>query len=228
MTNADLILKEACLLAEINLAEQDCTRVSEMPDIETSKSFDKRVNKIIRRMKTGRYKNTRKTARVLILVAALIAIFSITATSVDPLHERIWNFFVETFSDGSTVEFEGNDSTRGTLYSEYTYIPEKYELVKHVQDPLFEKYVFETSDGSQLFCTSKRNDDSLYILNTENTEPEEIIIDNLSALYYSQDEFSKITWSKGEYVYSVYQHSSTNLLSKQELIKIAESRKNVY
>ncbi len=228
MINTGLILKEACLLAEINLAEQDCTRVSEMPDIETSKSFDKRVNKIIRRMKTGRYKNTRKTARVLILVAALIAIFSITATSVDPLHERIRNFFIETLTDISTVEFEDNNSTKGTLYSRYTYIPDGYELVTHEQGKLLERLVFEDTVGNQFICTSRSNDESFSMLDTEDTLMEEITIDALPALYHSKDDFSRVTWSKGEYNYSVQQYSSTNPLSKDELIKIAESRENVY
>ena len=168
MVNTDLILKEACRRAELNIAEQDSIRLSEMPDIETSKDFDRRVDKIIRRMKTGKYKKTRKVLRVFILVAILIVTFSITATGVDPLHERIRNFFIETFSDGSTIEFKDSSITRGTLYSEYTYIPEGYELVKHVQDPFFEKYVFEDLNGNQLFCASRSNDEAFSMLNTEN------------------------------------------------------------
>ena len=228
MVNIDLILKEACRRAELNIAEQDSIRLSEMPDIETSKDFDRRVDKIIRRMKTGKYKKTRKVLRVFILVAILIVTFSITATGVDPLHERIRNFLIETFSDGSTIEFKDNSMTRGTLYSEYTYIPEGYELVKHVQDPRFEKFVFEDSQGNQLFLSSRPNDESFSMLDTEEVGVEEIIINILPGLYYYKDDFTQVTWSEGKYNYSVHQYSLTEQLSKEELIKIAESRKNVY
>ncbi len=53
MTNIDLILKEACRIAELNLAEQDCARVSEMPDIETSENFDRRVKELFPSHKDG-------------------------------------------------------------------------------------------------------------------------------------------------------------------------------
>ncbi len=228
MVNTDLILKEACRRAELNIAEQDSIRLSEMPDIETSKDFDRRVNKIIRRMKTGKYKKTRKVLRVFILVAILIVTFSITATGVDPLHERIRNFFIETFSDGSTIEFKDSSMTRGTLYSEYTYIPEGYELVKHVEGENFEKFIFENVDQSQFVCISRPNDNSFSMLNTENVAAEEITINAFPAIYHYQDNFAQVTWSIGNYNYSVYQYSSTDQLSKEELITIAESRKNVY
>lgn len=226
MVNTDLILKEACRRAELNIAEQDSIRLSEMPDIETSKDFDRRVDKIIRRMKTGKYKKTRKVLRVFILVAILIVTFSITATGVDPLHERIRNFFIETFSDGSTIEFKDNSMTRGTLYSEYTYIPEGYEIVTHEKGKTFEKYTFGDGNGNQIFCTSRVNDNSFSMLNTENVMSEEVVVNKMTAVYYSQDEFNQLVWMQGEYHYSV--RSVTHLFSKEELIKIAESRENVY
>lgn len=228
MVNTDLILKEACRRAELNIAEQDSIRLSEMPDIETSKDFDRRVDRIIRRMKTGKYKKTRKVLRVFILVAILIVTFSITATGVDPLHERIRNFFIETFSDGSTIEFKDNSMTRGTLYSEYTYIPEGYELVEHTKGSSLERFAFEDSDGNQLFCTARSNDNSFSMLNTENATVEEIMIHGFPSIYYTQEEFCRVTWSEGQYNYSVHQYVSTNQLLKEELVKIAESRKNVY
>lgn len=228
MVNIDLILKEACRRAELNIAEQDSIRLSEMPDIETSKDFDRRVDKIIRRMKTGKYKKTRKVLRVFILVAILIVTFSITATGVDPLHERIRNFFIETFSDGSTIEFKDSSITRGTLYSEYTYIPEGYELVEHIKDPNFEMFALEDSDSNQLFFASQPNDNSFSMLDTEDVDVEEIIINAFPALYYYKDDFTQVTWSEGEYNYSVHQYSLTEQLSKEDLITIAESRKNVY
>lgn len=228
MVNTDLILKEACRRAEQNIAEQDSIRLSEMPDIETSRDFDRRVDKIIRRMKTGKFKRTKKALRVFILVAILIVTFSLTATGVDPLHERIRNFFIETFSDGSTIEFKDSGLTNGTLYSEYTYIPEGYELVEHTKGFSLERFAFEDSNGNQLFCTARPNDNSFSMLDTEDVGVEEITINALPGLYCSQDDFSQVTWSEGEYNYSVYQYASTNQLSKEELIRIAESRKNVY
>lgn len=228
MVNTDFILKEACRRAEQNIAEQDSIRLSEMPDIETSKDFDRRVDKIIRRMKTGKFKNTKKALRVFILVAILIVTFSLTATGVDPLHERIRNFFIETFSDGSTIEFKDSGLTNGTLYSEYTYIPEGYELVEHTQDPRFERFAFEDLDGNQLFFTSQPNDNSFSMLNTENATVEEIAINGFPAIYHFKDSFVQVAWSTGDYNYSVHQCALTDQLSKEELIRIAESRKNVY
>lgn len=228
MADMDMILKNACRIAEEDIAKNEFSRLNEMPDIETSDDFDERINKIIRRMKSGKHKGTKKFFRVLILVAALIVVFSVTAIGATPFHEKIKYFFMETFHDVSTVEFENSNSTRGTLYSKYSYIPEGYEMTNHTKDSRYEKYTFEDAEGNQLFCTSRANDNSLSMLDTEDIVPEEITINKSSALYYSKENFSRVTWSTGEYHYSIYQYSSTNQITKDELIKMAESRENVY
>ncbi len=225
MVNTELILREACRLAELDLAEQDCARVSNMPDIETSKRFDRRVNKIIRRMKTGKYKNTKKAARVLILVAALIAVFSINATGVNPLQEKVRNFFVNTFNAGSLIQFEDDNSTRGTLYSEYTWVPEGYELLEKDSKETYERIVYKGNAGDEIISVSRKNDSSILSVDTENMKFEEIVINNSSAMYYADDESSQIIWSKGNYNYRITVSSS---VAKDELIKMAESRENVY
>lgn len=228
MADMDMILKNACRIAEEDIAKNEFSRLNKIPDIKTSGNFDERINKIIRRMKSVKRRGTKKFFRVLILVAALIVVFSVTAIGATPFHEKIKYFFMETFHDVSTVEFENSNSTRGTLYSKYSYIPAGYEMTNHTQDSRYEKYTFEDVEGNQLFCTGKHNDDSFYILDTENISAEEILINGTDAIYYSQDEFCKITWIKGEYIYSIYQYSSTNQITKDELIKMAESRENVY
>lgn len=228
MADMDMILKNACRIAEEDIAKNEFSRLNEMPDIETSGDFDERINKIIRRMKSGKHRGTKKFFRVLILVAALIVVFSVTAIGATPFHEKIKYFFMETFHDVSTVEFENSNSPRGTLYSKYSYIPAGYEMTNHTKDSRYEKYTFEDAESNQLFCTARINEDSFSILDTEDTFTEEITIDTLDAIYYSKDDFSKVIWTKGEYIYSIYQYSANNQITKDELIKIAESRENVY
>lgn len=228
MADMDMILKNACRIAEEDIAKNEFSRLNKIPDIKTSGNFDERINKIIRRMKSVKRRGTKKFFRVLILVAALIVVFSVTAIGATPFHEKIKYFFMETFHDVSTVEFENSNSTRGTLYSKYSYIPAGYEMTNHTQDSRYEKYTFEDVEGNQLFCTSRANDNSLSMLDTEDIVPEEITINKSSALYYSKENFSRVTWSTGEYHYSIYQYSSTNQITKDELIKMAESRENVY
>lgn len=233
MNNTDLNLKEACRLAEESIAKQEIARVSEMPNFETSEDFDKRVNKIIRQNKnekqTSQTENTpratRRATRVFILVAALIAIFSVTATAVNPLHERIRNFFVETFSSGSLIQFDDSNSVRGTLYSEYTYIPKGYELVEKKSSDASERMLYKNDAGNEVVCVSRKNDPSLSSADSENLKAEEILINGYTAIYMGNDDFSQVMWSNGEYNYSI---SSNEPLSQRELIKIAESRENVY
>lgn len=233
MNNTDLNLKEACRLAEESIAKQEIARVSEMLDFETSEDFDKRVNKIIRQNKnekqTTQMENTpratRRATRVFILVAALIAIFSVTATAVNPLHERIRNFFVETFSSGSLIQFNDSNSVRGTLYSEYTYIPKGYELVEKKSSDASERMLYKNDAGNEVVCDSGKNNSSALSADTENMTGEEIAVGGLTGIYYSSDSFSKLMWSNGDYNYSI---SSNEPLSQKELIKIAESRENVY
>lgn len=120
MTNTDSILRRACAMAEENIVDREYARASELPDIETSKDFDKRIRKLASKARksikenksagrTGAKVNEtngnlhlveRKTAeseenvkemtvrsakrgiRVFVLVAALIALFSVTATVI--------------------------------------------------------------------------------------------------------------------------------------------------
>lgn len=239
-------------MAEENIVDREYTRASEIPDIETSKSFDRRVRKLgskarksINENKNAKLhlvekktaesdetvkemtiRSAKRGARVFVLVAALIALFSVTATGINPFQEKIRNFFIETFSAGSIIQFDDNNPINGTLYSEYTYMPEGYELSERDSHETFEKIVYKNENGNEIFCISRSNSSSMSSLDTENMKSEEIAINGLTAMYYSSEDFSGIMWSNGEYNYSVYTASGD--ISKAELIKIAESRKNVY
>ncbi len=226
MDNFDLILKEACGAAELSLAEKDIARHADTPDIETSARFNKRVQKIINRMETGKYKAPKRIIRTLLVVAALIATLSIPATGIDPLQERIKDFFIRTFSDGSILEFEDNRRTKGTLYSNYTWIPEGYEEVERVQDPLFEEIFFENPSGHLIIHGSKKNDGNGLLLDTEDIEYEEIVIQNTTGIYYCNHNTLWIRWTIGDYNYSISAEAAS--VSKEDLIRMANSRENVY
>lgn len=239
-------------MAEENIVDREYTRASEIPDIETSKSFDRRVRKLgskarksinenknaklhLVEKKTGESDETvkemtvrsaKRGARVFVLVAALIALFSVTATGINPFQEKIRNFFIETFSAGSIIQFDDNNPINGTLYSEYTYMPEGYELSEKTRASDYEKLIFSNADGAQIVCVSVGNDSSLSSIDTENMTSEEVYVNALTAIYYSSDDFAGLLWSNGEHYYSVY--TASNDISKSELIKIAESRENVH
>ncbi len=229
MSDFNTILKEAARLAEQDLAEQDYLRFAATPDIETSKEFDERVDKIIASMEPQNCSKPsvlRKTIRTLILVAAIMVIFSISATGGNPFMETIKDFFIRTFTDGSVVTFDDNDQTAGTLYSNYTWIPEGYELVEHTQDEIHELFIFEDQNMNKLTCMSRKNAPSWNLINTEDAPTNEIYINNLPGLYYKQENFVELIWNNGEYYY--YINATSNSITKDDLIRIAESRENVY
>lgn len=229
MSDFNTILKEAARLAEQDLAEQDYLRFAATPDIETSKEFDERVDKIIISMEPKAYSKPsafRKTIRTLIAIAAIIAIFSISATGGNPFMETVKDFFIRTFTDGSIVTFEDNDQTVGTLYSNYTWIPEGYELVEHEQGNTYERIVFENSNKNKLTCMTRKSTPSWAGINTEDVPSEEIYIDTLPGLYCEYEDSTQIIWNIGEYYY--YISATEENISKKDLIRIAESRENVY
>lgn len=229
MSDFNTILKEAARLAEQDLAEQDYLRFAATPDIETSKEFDERVDKIIISMEPKTYSKPsafRKTIRTFIAIAAIIAIFSISATGGNPFMETVKDFFIRTFTDGSIVRFEDNDQTVGTLYSNYTWIPDGYELVEHEQDEIQEIFVFEDHNKNQLICITRKSTPSKSGINTEDALTDEIYINNLPGLYYEQENFIEVIWNTGEYYY--YINAESKNISKEDLIRIAESRENVY
>ncbi len=233
MNNSESLFLEACRLAEERRIEEELSYYNSLPDFEYSKRFEKKMQKLCKQVDSGKYSrksnvipisHMRKPLKILLVAAIMISLLSITALAIEPIREGIKNFFVERYPDISSVEFKDDDTTEGSLYSEYTWIPEGYILKEHKKEKLGEFIVYEDAEGHLLVITSNINEFSEAWINTEGITVEDVIINQTPGIYYSNRGDSQLLWSLGKYNYSVL--GEVESVTKEDLIRIAENRKN--
>ena len=204
--------EKAC---EMALNDWLATIPDEVPEAEYTDKHEKWLKILFNKMRDNRYHTfTTKTVK-LILIAAVISAFFLTAFAVPSSRE----FIIENFDIFSTYRI--SETTNNSVNGEITvgYIPEGFEL----EEKIFEnKSVgYRYSDSKRFFIVSKHSSSSKVDLNTEILEYQTIIISsNTYYCYTNENHTNYVIWNKNDYVYQVYGN-----ISKEELLKIAQNIK---
>ena len=205
--------EKAC---EMSFNDWIATFPDEIPEAEYTDKHEKWLKILFNKMRDNKYHTfTTKTVKLL-LIAAIVSAFFLTAFAIPSSRE----FIIENFDIFSTYTIsEPNDnSVNGEI--EVGYIPEGFGLKETSVDRngVMYKYVF----GENITFKITKHASSVKVdFNTENVETENIVVNNITYIYcLDENKNSTIIWNKNDYIYRI-----DGQLSKEEILKVAESVK---
>lgn len=192
-----------------------------------SDSFNKKMEKLIKRQKKPYYKiiNTAGKRAACIAVAALILSFS-TVMGVDALRNAFKNFIIKIFSTYSEISYveESDVSSPDTIESIYsiTYDLSDYEIDYEDYDSVRRHIIYKKDDIYIDYYQWIKSEYDAH-LNTEDAEISQMEIQGHEAIYYCDNHnYHNLIWDNGEYVIMVNSN-----IGKNELIDIANSVQKV-
>lgn len=218
-------------LLRLALIETDECILSQLPSSEEyehdfSRSFIRKLQKLIRREKYPLFYEIRKiAAAVLIFLTLSAGILMATNESVRAavLH---WLLTIQQNSNGwDSYWYEGNSDLHRNV-SDYTlegFVPEGYKLIDRVDDEIFISEYYIHEDGIHFIFFDVSSPDygiSSGILFDEHTQPIPIIINGYNGLIFLSDldrDSNSITWTDEDGV----MFCIGGILTKEELLNLS-------
>lgn len=149
---------------------------------------------------------------VIMLTCLIVALFSVKS-----LREPFIDFVVKTYEKFTSLFVDKEDDTTEFKVMLPQYIPEGYEIIN--QNDYGNSYVCEyICNNKTLIYTQESNSFSKITVDTEKIIYNRAYINSLEGVYYENKKINCIVFSDGTYSFSI-----SGCLSKEELIKIAES-----
>ncbi|MBR4767134.1 MAG: DUF4367 domain-containing protein [Clostridia bacterium] len=226
MTQSDTALREACILAE-ELYWKDFFTKTDIKTCKASPSLDERIMNLIYGKADntensvslrGKKKKAGKKHIIAIIAAVLVILVSTFAAASAPIRNYILNVY-DDYSEFIFNSFKGNEDDY--LYAEYSYIPEGYSLASNVKTEMGQSITYKNKNN-QLLIQSHINSGS-HRIDTENAETGEMEVGNYGG-YYSITESSIIlVWSTGKYNHIIIADLNVDIITLDEVVKIAES-----
>lgn len=200
----------------------------ELAAIEIPPQFEKKMNKLIRFHRRPYYPmvNTVGKRVAAIFIAAFLALTT-TVFSVKALRDPTIHFFIEVYEKFSRIIFQNNDTEKSApnQIKEYftpQYLPDGFELVSTEKYDIVAVYKYCDSAGRDISYDQTILDGTNMIIDTEDTATEDVKINNMSGVYYSNKGYDNIIWNDGVYVFSL---SAPSECGKDALLRMAESVK---
>lgn len=207
------------------LTEEYIFSVPEYEDHVFSKVFEKKMHKLIKRRSKPYYQIINTAAKRVACVAVVVIIASMTTIlSVKAWREAFFGFFVDVFEKFSVVQSAQSNSS-----------PEKIEDIYEITCDMSGYDVDFKDDSDYSIKTRYKNNDKIITLNqttksmydmnmnTEKSKIENVAVNEYTAVYYTDNHgYATLIWDNGDYIISLGSN-----ISKNELIKIAESVKKV-
>lgn len=170
-------------------------------------------------------KGARKTVRTILLVAALILLFAVSAFAVQQVYE--FYHVVDNPTD-SDVFLTPDPNSKSDLFGKYTYIPDGFHQTAKYRSLWYkeEEITYENDVGDLIICHSGIiTPGGIHSFNTEKGKIIDIDINGHpgKALtgQYDDSYISSVIWVTG----NTYHTIDGDNLSINELIKVAENRK---
>ena len=222
----DVWLREVCRNYDEIRIEKLVQSLKMQPTHTFSKRYEKEKQRIIRQsecynINTKQYEEyKRRTSiwRVLLIAALLLALLVGTALAFESVLHYIFSYF-----DGTDIIFH-NDHIQDSLDECFTYIPQGFILEIEERERGSNYFVYKDKNNHRISILSIKNGSSVFI-NTEGIGYEEIIIHDQTGYFVERDECFILSWSTGRYTHTIYADKSrTSCISKDDVLKIAESR----
>ncbi len=207
-------MNKLAIACEMSLNDWLATFPDEIPKAECSKKHEKWKKKLFNKMRDDHYHiYTTQTIKVVLVAAVLFALL-LTAFVIPSSRE----FMLDKFDRHSTYKLTENN--KNSVAGEITvgYIPEDYiftesiDMGKHKSN----KYIHMNGD---FFSVFKYASSMKVEFNTEFSETEEIIVDDIKYVYCKGDKgVDNLIWTKNDYVYRI-----SGPFTLEELLNIAKT-----
>lgn len=205
------VLEEACNLSVDRWID---SLPDNPPEYIFSEKHRQKMNRLFDKMRDDKYhKFTKRTTRVL-LVAAIILSFTLTAFAVpasrDFLIKKFKEYSIFSVEDSSAVKISGNINMN--------YIPDGFNQTENFESEYLHTYNYE-DNANQWFSVEISSNSMDFVLDTEEYEYEEIDSGNIKYfLYKSSKNMNGIIWHNEKYTFIVCGN-----LSKSEILNIAQN-----
>ena len=207
------------------LTEEYVFSIPEYEDHVFSKAFEEKMHKLIKRRSKPYYQIINTAAKRVACIAVVVIIASMTTIlSVKALREAFFGFFVDVFEKFSVVQSAESDSSPVRIDDIYeiTCDMSGYDIDFKDDSDYNLQTIYKNNDKIIIFKQSVKSAYDMN-MNTEEAKIENIAVNEYTGVYYTDNHaYATIIWDNGDYIISVGSN-----ISKNELIKIAESVKKV-
>ena len=191
--------------------------------VETSKDFDRKMDRLLRRPKKICYSFTNTwLKRAACIAMAVVTVGSVAALSVRGSWDALENFAMQIFKIGTdiTIQNENVHPVEEFVPIKLKYIPEGFRLETENSDSTVYEAYYWRPDERFIDYTQKHNDGGVkFTVNTEGAQYGKILLAGKVEAFVNETKgHTFILWSDELSVYSI-----TSDLERDEVIKIAES-----
>ena len=198
---------------ELSLNNWVATLPTEFDLPEPTEAYKKGIAKLLDKMRGDRYhKFTRKTARIILIAAIIMAIATVTLAATVGRE-----FVVKNFSNFSVYSVVDSSNNKNVEDIEIGYLPDGFE--KSDSTITNEFHLLNFRNGDKWISVYKGKIDSKIEFDTEHKSSETIRINGFDGVYFDDnDSINGIMWNNGHYIYKI-----DGNLPKDMSIKIAEN-----
>lgn len=187
------------------------------PEVEFSEKHIKNMEILLDKMRGDRYHRfTRKTTRVIIAAAVIMALMTVTVFATTDLGAYI----LDELSDHAIFQslFESEETVDGKI--ECGYVPDGFEVTEKYYSSDQYTLVYENMNGEHFSIVKMENGDEMGVDN-EYTQKSVLQISDSELIIYEKDNGDiRAVWCNANYTYRL----DGNILY-EEVIKIAENVK---
>ena len=204
--------------AELRLARREAELAAKEPEHVFTRGFEKRMDRVCRRMEQGKSPVLSKTVRTLLIAAVIAALLAAVVGAV-----MICDYKFNWFSDH--VEYNQPEVNTGVEMTPLSvqYVPEGYELTSEENSVINSKISF--SNGNEWLDIEKYRAEAEYLADNETADIYEIVQNGVKYTIFRTEPEGEILgmysifWADRDFIYQIY--ASENF-SDDELIRIAE------
>jgi hypothetical protein len=212
--------------------EDECNKMMnmEMPEFETSESFDKKMEKLISRQKKPYFKMVCTAGRRAACIITILLVLSASSMSVKAVREkakRIFNSVISSSDDlsGATI---CNDHKTIELRYTLSALPDDFKAVNYesnTENSYFSYYYYSDSRNQEIYFEQYTYNAYTVLVEGDFTPDEYITAEN-SQVYQVKLEpdtvenrnVYTVVWTNGEYFFK-----ASGNLDKEELLELCSS-----
>ncbi len=192
-------------------------------EFKTTKSFEKKMSKMIKSQHNVYHKLTLTRARKALCAAAIIIALLLSSLSVGAVRDFVANFFVEHFNTHDSISAnteEGTYPTKLEKIYELGYIPEGYKLADKSVIDTSSTYMYINKDKYIVFEQSVKSHFNSNVDNEFSTQTTEVYKGKEYYVSDHNDGSYTLIWDGGEYIFDI-----TAYLPKETLFDLCSSLK---
>lgn len=203
--------------------ERLCSNIYREDKFVTSKSFDKKMSKMLKSEHSLYHKATLTRARKILCVAAVILALLLSSLSVGAVRDLIANFFVRQYSDHNTMsantEETGYPDKLEEVY-ELGYVPDGYKLQDEIITKKDATYLYFNDKNAIAFTQSTKDYFDVNVDNEHSRHVTETYNGQEYYFVYSDEGEIEIIWDNGRYVFLLFAN-----LPKETMLDLCNSLK---